>query len=187
MTIKAIDLPNFYRLINHGPTTMISAKHNGIENVMSAAWVCPLDFAPVPKLTIVIDKANYTRGLIEQSGWFAVQVPVAEQADLVMKMGRSRKHNADKISDVPLFYQEGFDLPLVEGCAAWIICKLIDEPHNQEAHDLFIGEVIGAWADDRFFDNGQWKFDELPDSQHTLHYIADGQGYIIGKSIATRR
>lgn len=183
MAIKPVELPHFYRLINHGPTTMISAKHNGIENVMSAAWVCAVDFAPKAKLSIVVDKANYTRGLIEQSGWFAVQVPVAAQIDLVMQMGKSRKYNAEKLADVPLFYQEGFDVPLVEGCAAWIVCKLINEPHNQQEHDLFIGEVMGAWADDRIFNDNMWQFDDVPDELRTLHYISDGKGFLIGKSV----
>jgi chromate transporter len=41
------------------------------------------------------------------------------------------------------------DVPLVAGCSAWLVCRLLDEPHNQQAYDLFIGEVIAAWADER--------------------------------------
>ena len=50
---------------------------------------------------------------------------------------------------VELFYQEEQTSPLVSGCIAWLVCKLIPEPHNQSAHDLFIGSVVGAWADSR--------------------------------------
>mgnify|MGYP006157314425 CR=1 FL=1 len=32
------------------------------------------------------------------------------------------------------------------GCAAWLVCKLIPEPHNQQSYDLFIAEVVAAWA-----------------------------------------
>lgn len=35
MAIKPVELHKNFR----GPTTMISAKHNGVENVMSASWV----------------------------------------------------------------------------------------------------------------------------------------------------
>lgn len=183
MAIKPVELEKYYRLINHGPTTMISAKADGVENVMSASWVCAVDYLPTPKLMIIIDKAAYTRGLIEKSGYFAVQIPVAAQAELVMAMGESRKENPAKLDKLKLFYQDGFDVPLVEGCAAWIVCKVIPEPDNHQKHDLFIGEVLAAWADDRIFNHGHWQFDEAPDELKTLHYIAGGQFYKIGEGV----
>lgn len=183
MAIQPVELEKFYRLINHGPTTMISAKADGIENVMSAAWVCAVDYLPHPKLMIIVDKAAYARELIEKSGHFAVQIPVAAQAELVMAMGESRKENPTKLDQIKLFYQDGFDVPLVEGCAAWIICKVIPEPDNHQKHDLFIGEVLAAWADDCIFRNGHWEFDQAPDELRTLHYVAGGQFYLIGKGL----
>lgn len=187
MAIKPVEIEKFYRLVNHGPTALISAKADGVENVMSASWVCALDFAPKAKMMIVLDKIAYTRELVEKSGYFAVQIPVATQAELVLDLGESLKDVPTKLDNVPLFYQEGFDIPLVKGCAAWIICKSIPEPHNHEAHDLFIGEVIGAWADDRIFEDGHWKFDEASDDLKTLHYIAGGQFYKIGKGLNLNR
>lgn len=183
MAIQSVDIQKFYRLVNHGPTTLISAKADGVENIMSAAWVCALDFAPKAKIMIVVDKQTFTRKLIEKSGMFAVQIPTAAQAELVMAMGESRYQNADKIANVECFYQAGFDVPLVADCAGWIICQLINEPHNQIEHDLFIGEVLAAWADDRIFEHGHWKFDEAPDELKTLHYVAGGQFYRIGQSL----
>lgn len=182
MTIQAVPLDKAFRLINHGATTLISAHHAGVDNVMSASWVCALDFQP-SKLTVVLDKSTFTRPLIEQSGFFAVQLPVVSQAQLVLDMGNSRKHNPDKIQNVSLFRQAGFDVPLVQGCVAWLVCKLIAEPHNQEAYDLFIGEVVGAWADDRVFRDGHWQFDDAPDELRTLHYVSGGQFYATGKGI----
>lgn len=187
MAIQPVDLEKFYRLVNHGPTAMISAKADGVENIMSAAWVCALDFTPKAKMMIVVDKQTFTRTLIEKSGLFAVQIPTAAQAELVINMGESRYQNADKIANVERFYQAGFDVPLVSGCAGWIVCKLINEPHNQMEHDLFIGEVQAAWADDRIFENGHWKFDEAPDELKTLHYVAGGQFYRIGKGLTVEK
>lgn len=182
MSIQTVELQKSYRLLNHGPTTIISAQHEKVINAMSVAWTCALDFAP-PKVTVVIDKGAFTRHLIEQSGYFAVQIPTAKQAKLVLDMGLSRHSHPDKLKEVSFFYQENFQVPLIEGCAAWLICKLIDEPHNQQAYDLFIGEVVGAWADDRVFKDGHWLFDEAPDEMRTLHYIAGGQFYKIGEGL----
>ena len=69
--IAPVDLAKAYRLLNHGPTVLVSARHAGEDNVMAAAWACVLDFSP-PKVTVVLDKATRTRQLIEASGRFAL-------------------------------------------------------------------------------------------------------------------
>ena len=185
MTIRKVEPEKSYRLLNHGPTVMISAKHGEVENVMTAAWVCALDFSPT-KLTVVLDKGSYTRGLLEQSGLFAVQLPFATQAAATVAAGTQSRHNhPNNLTDcgIELFYQPDFDVPLVKDCAAWLVCKLISEPHNQQTYDLFIGEVLEAWADERVFRNGHWHFDEVGDELKTLHYVAGGQFYITGKGL----
>lgn len=53
------ELKKTYRLINHGPATLVSAIHDGIENVMATSWFCGLDFTPA-KLTVVLDKSSHS-------------------------------------------------------------------------------------------------------------------------------
>lgn len=109
---------------------------------------------------------------------------------MVVDVGsESLKDYPNKLNEfgVKLFYQDGFQTPLVEGCVAWLLCKLIPEPHNQEAHDLFIGEVVSAWADDRVFKDGHWQFDDVPIELKTLHYIAGGQFYVIGQGLKVNK
>lgn len=98
-------LDKCYRLLNHGPTVLVSAQHDGQANVMAASWACALDFHP-PKVTVVIDKAAFTRGLIEQSGRFALQLPTVPQAALTVALGSTSAHQMpDKLQQhaVPLF------------------------------------------------------------------------------------
>lgn len=45
-----VPLDKAYRLLNHGPTVLVSSAHAGEHNVMAAAWSMPLDFSP-PKVT----------------------------------------------------------------------------------------------------------------------------------------
>ena len=72
------------------------------------------------------------------------------------------------------------------GWLAWLACKVIPEAHNQETYDLFIGEVIGAWADARVFKNGHWHFDHADPQSRSLHYIAGGLFYAIGVPVIVR-
>jgi flavin reductase (DIM6/NTAB) family NADH-FMN oxidoreductase RutF len=181
-----VPLDKAYRLLNHGPTVLVSARHGGVDNVMSAAWACALDFAP-PKVTVVLDKATRTRELVEASGCFALQLPTVTQAAMTVAIGTdSAKTVPDKLQrhGVALFEAPGHpSTPLVHGCAAWLVCRVIPEPHNQQAYDLFIGEVVAAWADERVFRNGHWEFDTAPDELRTLHYVAGGQFYATGVSV----
>lgn len=174
-----------YRLINHGPTVLVSAGHGGVDNVMAAAWACALDFSP-PKLTVVIDKAARTRALVEASGYFAIQVPTAAQARLTLAVGSvSLAAEPDKLAraGVELFRAPGCEPPLVAGCAAWLACRVIPEPRNQQLYDLFIGEVTAAWADERAFANGRWRFETADPAWRSLHHVAGGHFYAIGSPV----
>ena len=182
--IAPVALEKAYRLLNHGPTVLVSARHDGVDDVMAAAWACALDFAP-PKLTVVLDKATHTRALVDNSGAFVIQVPTVALLALTHHVGtRSLADEPSKLADagVALFDVHGHDLPFVAGCAAWLACKVIPEPHNQQTYDLFIGEVVGAWADTRVFRNGHWEFADADPSLRSLHYVAGGQFYAIGES-----
>ena len=66
---RPVPLNKAYRLLNHGPTVLVSAAHDGQRNIMAAAWAMPLDFEP-PKVAVVLDKATWTRQLLEGAGTF---------------------------------------------------------------------------------------------------------------------
>ena len=181
--ILPVPLDKAYRLLTHGPTVLVSARHGGIDNVMAAAWACALDFAP-PKLTVVLDKSTATRALVERSGSFAVQLPTVRQLQLTHAVGNRSLHSEpDKLarSGVAFWRAQGDDTPLVQGCAAWLACRLVPEPHNQQAYDLFIGEVTAAWADTRVFRDGHWHFEDADPAWRSLHHVAGGHFYAIGE------
>ncbi|EPT8875106.1 flavin reductase family protein [Cronobacter dublinensis] len=177
-----VPLEKAYRLINHGPTVLVSARHDGVENVMAAAWACGLDFAP-PKVTVVIDKIARTRELLERSGTFVLQVPTVAQREMTYQLGTLSLHNEPEklaLAGAELLAMPGVDAPLVAGCSAWLACRLIPEPHNQQQYDLFIGEVTAAWADTRVFSDGRWHFEDAPAQMRSLHHVAGGHFYAIG-------
>ena len=186
--IQPVALEKAYRLITHGPTVLVSAQDEHDTNVMSAAWACALEFQPA-KVTVVLDKMTKTRGLIENSGYFALQVPNVAQLDLVYALGSMSLHDVpEKLrqAGVELFQFPEHSTPVVAGCNAWILCELIPEPHNQQAHDLFIGKVIAAYADDRVFRDGHWHFSNDAPEWKTLHHVAGGHFYSIGDAITAQ-
>ncbi|WIE49616.1 flavin reductase family protein [Pseudomonas sp. GM17] len=186
---RPVPLAKAYRLLNHGPTVLVSATHGGQRNIMAAAWAMPLDFEP-PKVAVVLDKSTWTRQLLEASGTFVLNVPCAVQVDIAQTVGSTsgqelnRDQGRDKFEryGLPTFAGELIDAPLLEGCVAWLECRLLPEPHNHERYDLFLGEVIAAQADERVFSDGRWHFTGH-DALRTLHHVAGGHFLTIGDSL----
>lgn len=174
-----VELAKSYRLLNHGPTVMVSSLHAGKANVMSAAWSMPLDFAP-PKVAVVIDKSTLTRTLVEASGSFVLNVPSRELARLTLAVGSESGRDIDKFAAHRATWTPGehTGAPLVDGCLGWLECRLIPEPHIQQAYDLFLGEVVGAWADPSVFTDGHWHIREA--GKRSIHYVAGGHFFEIG-------
>lgn len=182
--MHTIELTKAFRLLNHGPTTLITSSHAGKDNMMAAAWVCALDFNP-PKVTVVIDSKTYTRELIEAEGTFAINLPCVKQIEMVKKVGSISGRDfsdTDKFAEygIETFAAQQISAPLVKDCVAWLECKIIPEAHNQDTYDLFIAEVVAAHADERVFSDGHWHF-EGHDELRTIHHIAGGVFYATGQ------
>jgi len=184
-----VDLAKSYRLLNHGPTVLVSSKFGDRANVMAAAWSMPLDFSP-PKVTVVIDRNTLTRELVQASGEFALNIPSRALAQMTLAVGSKSGRDIDKLSDklsdkfaefgIATFAAGEIGAPLIEGCLGWLECRVIPEPHNQERYDLFIGEIVAAWADPRAFKDGHWSFE--PGTPRSIHYVAGGNFFETGVS-----
>jgi flavin reductase (DIM6/NTAB) family NADH-FMN oxidoreductase RutF len=171
-----------YLLLNHGPVTLITTAAAGRRNVMAASWVMPLDFDP-PKIVAVIDRNSYTRQLIDATGEFAINIPCRAQADLVLRAGSSSGRDTDKLAALGLAWRPAMSIgvPLIDGCAGWLECRVITEPHVERAYDLFVAEVVAASADPEVFRDGRWLFAD-PD-RRTLHYVAGGSFLMTGDEL----
>jgi flavin reductase (DIM6/NTAB) family NADH-FMN oxidoreductase RutF len=184
---QAVDLPKAYRLLNHGPTVLVSAAHAGRRNVMAAAWAMPLDFDP-PKVAVVIDKSTYTRGLVEASGHFVLNLPCRAFADAAYTVGSVSGRDGgsvDKLARYGLTHFAGsvVGAPLLDGCVAWLECRVLPEPHNEQRYDLFLGEVVAASADDRVFSAGRWHFSAEHDGLRTIHHLSGGAFIVAGGTV----
>lgn len=174
-----VELSKAYRLLNHGPTVLVSSAHEGKMNVMAAAWSMPLDFSP-PKVAVVIDRNTLTRRLVEESREFALNIPSRALAKATLAVGTVSGREVDKFDKYGLatFAAEKIRAPLLEGCLGWLECRVIPEPQIQERYDLFLGEVVAAWADSSAFRGGHWFFDD--EKPRSIHYIAGGNFFETG-------
>ena len=173
---KPVALAHASRLINHGPTVLVTSSAGDRRNVMAAAWSMPVEFTP-PRVAVVIDKHTFTRELVMASGAFALCIPGAALVDLTYALGNSSGRTVDKFSHHGLADLRGpvLGMPLLEtGCAAWLECRLIREPHAEQAYDTCFGEVVAAAADSRIFADGHWSFRDDNAELQTIHHLGGG-------------
>jgi flavin reductase (DIM6/NTAB) family NADH-FMN oxidoreductase RutF len=178
---QPVDLAHACRLINHGPTVLVGSAHQGRRNLMAAAWSMPVELVP-PRVAVVVDKRTYTRELMLASGGFTLSIPCRALLDATYTVGSvsgrelAQDGGPDKFDryGVEAFDSPLMGLPLVAGCVAWLECRLIREPHAEEAYDTCFGEVVSAQADARVFERGHWSFRDDNAELHTLHHLGGG-------------
>jgi flavin reductase (DIM6/NTAB) family NADH-FMN oxidoreductase RutF len=172
-----VALEHASRLINHGPTVLVTTAHGGRRNLMAAAWSMPVEFTP-PRIAVVIDKRTWTRELIAASGAFAICIPGTALASLTYAVGSCSGRDVDKFARHGVDARPGPVLgqPVLEqGCSAWMECRLIPEPHTEDAYDTCFAEVVSAAADTRIFTQGRWSFRDDNLELQTLHHLGGGQ------------
>lgn len=172
---RDVELHHASRLVNHGPTVLVTTAHGGRRNVMAAAWSMPVEFTP-PRIAVVVDKKTFTRELLQASGAFALCLPVPALADLSFRVGSETGRDVDKFARHAIAHLPGpvLGLPWIGGCCAWLELRHIPEPHVEDAYDTVYGEVVSAAADERVFVQGRWSFRDDNADLHTLHHLGGG-------------
>lgn len=169
-----------HRLLNHGPTTLVTTAHDGRRNVMAAAWVMPIDFEPC-RLAAVVAADTFTRGLLEASGECVLHAPTTAQVDLTYAVGSHSGSDGDKFERFRIATSPATKVraPLIDGCAAWLECRVVPEPAIQERYDLFVLECVAAWADDALWRAGEWHF--AAGGPRTIHHLKGGLFFATGE------
>ena len=178
--IAALDAAKIWQLFNLGGTVLVSAEHDGKTDMMPA----PLDY---DKVLLVVDKSHYTRKLMDQSEYFALGVASAGILPELLSLGSVSK-NADpeklEKSGMALFTQPGFKIPLARGCSAWAIFKKLPETDElSKKYDLFLGQAVAAWGDERVYQNGRPDFEHAPKEMRTTHYVSGGRFFLLGEAV----
>jgi flavin reductase (DIM6/NTAB) family NADH-FMN oxidoreductase RutF len=185
---KPLSLDHASRLLNHGPTVLVTSAAGEHRNVMAAAWSMPVEFVP-PRVAVVIDKRTFTSELVHRSGAFGICIPGASLLDLVYAVGSTSGRDHDKFARYSIAAKAGpvLGVPIIEsGCCGWLECRLIPEPHTEHAYDTCFAEVVAAAADIRIFEGGRWQWRPDNVELHTIHHLGGGLFVRGGEAIRAR-
>lgn len=165
---KSIPITKAYRLINHGPTVLITSKLRDKINVMTAAWQMPVSFKPA-LVAVSIDRERFSHRLILKSREFVMNIPHAGMMKEVLCCGTQSGKDIDKFKVCKLTPVKAHtvDAPLIEECIGNIECKLYSI-HETGDHTIFVGEVVAASVKEGIFD-GYLRVDL--DGAKTLHHL----------------
>ncbi len=126
--------------ISHG-VYIISVRTKEKINGMTAAWVSQVSFNP-PMLMVSIAPARHTHNLINESGFFTINVLTEEQKDLAGHFGFQSGRNVDKFKGTD-YFDAPRGSPVLKAALAFFECKVVDTFRAGD-HTLFIGEVLTA-------------------------------------------
>lgn len=149
---KSIPITNAYRLINHGPTVLITSILRDKINVMTAAWQMPVSFKPA-LVAVSIGHQRFSHELIVKSREFVVNIPHAGMMKEVLCCGSQSGKDIDKFNVCKLspVKAQKVKAPLIDECIGNIECKLYSI-HEAGDHTIFVGEVVAASVKEGIFD-----------------------------------
>lgn len=168
MSFGNIPITAAHRLINHGPTILITSKLGEKTNIMTAAWQMPVSFKPM-LVAVSIGHERFSHKLILESHEFVINIPHLGMIKEVLYCGTHSGRDIDKFKVcklTPLKAQK-VAAPLIKECIGNIECKLYAY-HKAGDHTIFIGEVVAASVREGIFDN-HLKVDL--DQAKTIHHL----------------
>ncbi|MBW2997216.1 flavin reductase family protein [Candidatus Woesearchaeota archaeon] len=129
-------------LISTRGTTELLGKEVTKDNMMTAAWHCPLSFEP-PLYGISIAKTRFTYKLIKDSKVFCVNFLPYELKEKAVYCGTASGASTDKFEKTGLTKEEceSIDCCKVGDAAAQLECEVVDEFEVGD-HVFFVGKVL---------------------------------------------
>lgn len=149
------------------------------DNIITIAWTGTINSDP-PMVSISVRKSRYSHDLLMEHGEFVVNLVTRELTYAMDYCGVKSGRDMDKFAEMKLTRGAGrtVSVPVIAESPVNIECK-VTQVLELGSHDMFLAEVTGVQADERYMDeNG--KFDLR---KADLIAYSHGQYYTLGENI----
>ena len=172
--MKELPLSKVYQLIEPGPVVLLTTADKGRANVMTMSWHMMVEFEP-PLIACVVSSANHSFAALRKTKQCVIAIPPLALAEKVVKIGNSSGRDIDKFAAFGLtkLPAECVKPPLIAECFANFECTVADA-RLVNSHNLFILEVLKAWADPR------------QKNAKTIHHRGYGRFAVDGETITLK-
>ena len=163
------------RFLEPGPIVLVSSAWQGETNIMTMGWYMPMEFQP-SLVGCIISSANHSFELIRRSRECVINVPTADLAPTVVRIGNRSGRDIDKFATFRLTAVKGakVDAPLIKECYANFECRLVDA-RLVKKYNMFILQVVRAHVA------------ASPTFPTTIHYRGDGLFMVAGPTVGRWR
>jgi flavin reductase (DIM6/NTAB) family NADH-FMN oxidoreductase RutF len=141
------------------PVVLLGANVDNKPNFNAIGWVCGHEFRPA-LISVCSNHAHHTNVGIKQNQTFSINTPTVEMMEVTDFCGVKSGKSVDKSEIFDVFYGELKTAPMIKEAALNLECKLIHTVDTKEisntkmGHDIFIGEVVQAYADEKYLSSG---------------------------------
>jgi flavin reductase (DIM6/NTAB) family NADH-FMN oxidoreductase RutF len=170
------------------PVVLVGTVVEGRANFITVAWVSRLNYNP-PLIGAALGKIHHTNKGIHQHKTFSVNIPGMDLIEKTDYCGLVSGKNTDKSEIFKTFTGDLPHTPMIEECPLCMECKLFSVV-NLPSNDLFIGEIIGAYVDERFLSDGKPDVQKInpftltmPDNNYWKVGPHAGKAWGIGKDL----
>jgi flavin reductase (DIM6/NTAB) family NADH-FMN oxidoreductase RutF len=160
------DVKHPYRILHPKiPSIIVSISEDGIPNPMACSWAMP---AGARHVAISVKKTRYTHQLLSATKEFTLNIPTKKLLKGVWIAGTLSGKERDKAKHAKLTYTPSrfVKAPVIKQCIGHLECRIVQRVDLGE-YDLFIGEILAGYAEERFFKD-VWE-----DAQILLHLGKD--------------
>ena len=172
------------------PVVLVGANVNDKPNFNAIGWVCGHEFNP-PLISICSNQGHHNNIGIKENQTFSINTPTMEMVEITDYCGLKSGRNVDKSEIFDVFYGKLKTAPMIKEAALNLECKLIHTVDTKEisntkmGHDIFIGEVVQAYADEKYLSNGAPDVEKikplvLSSSDNKVNYYEMGK--LIGRA-----
>ena len=141
------------------PVSLVGAHVDGKPNFLAVAWFTMITYKP-PMIGISLGKNHYTNPGIKDNKSFSVCLPSEDMVEKTDYCGIVSGQKADKSNVFDVFYGELETAPMIRDCPLNIECKL-DRVIETDRNEMFIGEIMGVYTEERFLTDGKLDFQKL--------------------------
>ncbi|MFX1574120.1 MAG: flavin reductase family protein [Promethearchaeota archaeon] len=141
------------------PVVLIGANVEGKANFMPLAWISMVEHEP-HMISISSSKTHYTNKGIIENQVFSVNTPSEEMIKATDYCGLKSGKEIDKSEIFEVFYGILETAPMIQQAPLNLECKVmkvIDTkefiPPDKRGHYIFIGEIVQAYADEKYLTN----------------------------------
>lgn len=147
---RAIGAKNFLYPM---PTILVGADVNGKPNYLTVAF-CGIVQASPPMISVTLGKMHYTNEGIRENKCFSVNIPSRYMVEATDYCGIVSGKKVDKSSIFKTFYGKLEKAPMIFECPVNLECRLVKTMDFGVANEVFIGEIVESYAEERFLCNG---------------------------------